>query len=354
MKNLNITAVIVNLLVAVLFGAMIAPILEINPLAITVPMFALGFLPKMVSNAAFALNTEVWVRDIQENLFANNLHVMKGINRSAFVKNLTVHEPQAGANPTVVKNRSSFPATVQKRTDTDRTWDIDEFTTDPFHIDDIEKTELSYDKRASILQQHLDTLNDNIGDEALFAWALNTGARQLRTTGVLGDGSLSPGATGNRRAIVKEDVRRMAALFDRDNVPANMRFMSVPSDVYYELFDDETMFNSRTIGRANLPDGVINEIFGFNVIKRSKVVVYDNAGTPAKKAVGAAAAATDNFGVVCWQNNSIVWAQGAIKVFAENAKPTFYGDLLSALVRYGTKVLRTDEKGVGTIIQAAS
>lgn len=354
MKNIRISAVIVNLLVAVLFGAAIAPILEVSVFAISAPMFALSLIPKGISSAAFALNTEVWVRDIQENLFANNMHATRGVNRSAFVNNLTVHEPQAGANPAIVKNRSTFPATVGKRTDAEVTWNIDEYSTDPIHIDDIEKTELSYDKRASVLQQHLDTLNDRIGDEALFGWASDTAARQVRTTGVLGDGSLSPGATGTRRALVKEDVRAMAALFDRDNVPSQNRFMSVPSDVYYELFDDDTMINSRTIGKAALPDGVVNELFGFNIVKRSKVVVYDDAGTPAKKAVGAAAAATDNFGIVCWQMNSVAYATGSIKVFAENNKPEWYGDIISALVRYGTRILRTDEKGVGVIVQAAS
>jgi len=86
-----------------------------------------------------AIEKEIWIDDIQENLFASNSFVARGVDHSQWIDNKTVHIPQAGANPTVEKDRASVPATIGQRTDTDLQYNMAEFTTDPILIRNLEE-----------------------------------------------------------------------------------------------------------------------------------------------------------------------------------------------------------------------
>lgn len=354
MKNLKISAVLINLFLSVLFaGAFtIATGIQMFPIA-TVVLFAASFIPGPYGVLSATIRTEAWVRDIKENLFDDNPHVTKGINHSSFVSDSIVNVPQAGANPNVEKNRTSLPATVQQRTDTNLTYNIDEYTTDPFLIPNADVNTLSYNKRQSILRQHIDTINDDIGDQAGFVYATDTTARQVKTTGAASGDALAPGATGTRLALVKEDIRKVAQIFDADKVPKAGRMIVLDSDMYWQLFDDDTMTNRDHIGKAGLPEGVVNRLFGIDIMVRSKIVVYDVAND--KKAPGASPVVTDHLGCVAFHRNSVSWALNGIKVLArdESQNPEWYGTILSAIVRYAAAVLRTDEKGIVSIVQAA-
>ena len=104
------------------------------------------------------VEVEMWSDFIASNLFKGYEFILRSFDASKYVlQGKVVHIPQAGGTPTVVKNRSSLPATAVKRTDTDVTYAIDEFTTDPVIIEDAASVQLSYDKMsdAGTSQAHL-------------------------------------------------------------------------------------------------------------------------------------------------------------------------------------------------------
>lgn len=299
-----------------------------------------------------ALQQEIWVNDIQEKLFAGAEFVTQSVDHSAFIENKIVHLPQAGTEPAIVKDRASYPATIAQRTDAEKTYQLAEFTTDPVHITDIDELQTSYDKRNSVLGQHIDILNDRIALETAFNWATDTAASQIVTSGSASSDALAPGATGTRLALTKEDVRKVAALFDRQNVPSTGRKLLLPSDMYYQLFADTTLLSGDYMNRSSQEAGVIAQLYGFDIMIRSAAAVFDESATVyTKKAVGAASAATDSLGALAWQINSVANALGDIKVFSDEDKPEYYGSIFSALVMHGSTVLRTDEKGIASIVQ---
>ena len=101
-----------------------------------------------------AIQKEIWEKSIVEGLFAPNSFLSKAFNADEYVEaGKIVHIPQAGAASKVEKNRTSLPATVKQRTDTDKTFELAAFTTDPVLIPDADKVELSYNKRESVLRQ---------------------------------------------------------------------------------------------------------------------------------------------------------------------------------------------------------
>ena len=109
-----------------------------------------------------ALNKQIWLNTIQENFYPDNSFAVKSVDDSAFVNNKTVHVPNAGAPSGVTVNRSNLPASVAKRVDNEMTYDIDEFTTDPVHIPNVETVELSYDKRNSVLSNDRQQLQKEV------------------------------------------------------------------------------------------------------------------------------------------------------------------------------------------------
>lgn len=296
-----------------------------------------------------ALQTEIWIRDIQEQLYADNMFLNYCVNHSEYVNNKIVHVPIAGSAPNVEIDRSVLPATIAERADTELTYQLAEFTTDPMLIRDLDEIQTSYNKRQSVLSHHVAEMADQIAQNTLVDWAAPT-ANVVPTTGALE--SIAPvGATGDRKALVLADLRSAAALMDRQNVPKNDRYAVMPSDMYYQLISDSTTLNAETMGTANLPSGVVRQLYGFNIVTRSSTAIYDAAN--AVKAVGAAPAADDNLAVICFQSGFVAKAMGSTKIFADEDKPEYYGSVFSAMQLHKGSKLRNDGKGTVAIVQSA-
>ena len=102
-----------------------------------------------------AIQKEIWTNHIQENLFKDNEFLNYAFNADQYVlMGKVVHIPNSGSTATIVKNRTSLPATVIQRTDIDITYSIDEFTTDPILIPNADTVELSYDKLSNVLSEY--------------------------------------------------------------------------------------------------------------------------------------------------------------------------------------------------------
>lgn len=348
----KITALLFNLLVATLLtAAMGAPtIIGIGAGLLT------GLLPGTPSGAlGMALQKEIWESDIVANLFADNSFLSKAYNADMFVlQGKVVHIPQAGTPSTVVKNRIELPATAVKRNDTEQTYALDEYTTTPRVIVDAEKVELSYDKRQSVISEDKEALIETVSNEFVTNWSPSAADAIVRTTGVAIPAHL-PSAIGNRKAFGRADCKVAQFKMNKGNVPKINRFCLIDSDMYSQLLDsmtekEETAFHAQ----ANLAEGTIGRLYGFSFYERSLAGKYSNAVTPAVKAWDVVGAATDNAAAIFWQQNSVERALGEVKAFDNPGDATYYGDILSFLIRAGGRIRRADSKGVVAVVQDAS
>src|SRR6188474_2421936 len=143
-----------------------------------------------------AIQKEIWTNHIQENLFKDNEFLNYAFNADQYVlQGKVVHIPNAGSSPSVVKNRSSLPATVTQRTDIDITYAIDEFTSDPILIPNADTIELAYDKLSSALSDSEAALRQLVADWMLYNWRAENASSIVRTTGANVTAHL-PSATG--------------------------------------------------------------------------------------------------------------------------------------------------------------
>lgn len=306
-----------------------------------------------------ALQREQWLSDIQENLFKDNAIINRAVNHDGFVNYKTVHVPQAGANPTITKNLGVFPATIAQRTDTELTYSMDTYYVAPIHIEAGQETAfLSYDKRMSVLNQHINTLEDVLTNNALYKWAPSGATRQVRTTGTAVGTALAPSATGTRNAITLADILKAKSILDAENVPASGRVLLLPSDMYNaQLLAIADVYQAQSYGQSALPSGVVTRIHGFDVMIRSTVVVYDATATPVIKAVNdsgapSSPAATDNLAALAYHPSFVAKAMGATEVLINEQVAEYYGSIVSSFQLFGASKMRTSQTGVVAIVQA--
>lgn len=363
MKPIKWGNLLFNLVMAALIGLGLHSVGVAAPVASIVggTVFASGFFIKMEKSASFfmAIQKEVWDTELVENLYKENpfLNYAYDLDKHVY-EGKVVHMSKAAAPPNVTKNRSSFPATIQRRTETDITFPLDVYTSDPERFEDADLHELAFDKRQEAIKDHAGAMFELIGDWALRDWFSKTDlsgtvtGHILRTTGTDVTAHLTS-ASGNRKKLLKEDLKAAQTYMNNKKISKKDRYALIDSEMFAQLCDDEDLkkrdgFNG---GELNIKEGVIAKLYGFMIMERATVLTFDNTATPVVKDPGAAAAATDNAGVLCWQKDAVSKALGQTKVFENEEVAEYYGDVLSALQRYGGRIRRAE--GVVAIVQAA-
>ena len=301
-----------------------------------------------------ALNISIWQTTLVENFYPDNSFASKSVDDSAYVKAKKVIIPNAGAPSKVRKNRTVKPATVNQRTDNDLEYEIDELTTDPIYIPNIDTVELSYDKRSSIISNDREQLRNAAEENILERWGLGVPSKNvLFTTGTTErEAHTSETATGKRKCITKADLLKIMTRMDADNVPKEGRHILLDAYMYADLLEnlsesDKWMFQNS----ADVQRGIVGKLWGLNVMTRSQVlrVKTDKSllGWDQEAVAGEMAAA------LAWHDKSVSRAMGEVKMFDSTNNPLYYGDIYSFLLRTGGSVRRYDKKGVYLLAEAA-
>lgn len=272
-----------------------------------------------------ALNKEVWVTDIRETLELGADFLKRMSDLSEFVTNGVIHLPQSGEATQIYKNVSAFPIGVAQRTDTDLTIAVDQYSTQAFNVSNIESFQLSYNKRDSVMGQHVRKLTEFIGNTVLQSITPTDPARTVTTSG----------------ALKYADIVKIAAILDKDNVSKANRNVEVPVDMYYELLQDENVLKQYISGfsGSTVASGQYVTLAGLNIYARPTVAT-----------IGTAMAG------VAYQKDSVGAALSNIDVFTDsgdgNGNPLYGGGtLMSACVWLGAGKLRADNKGIVALVR---
>lgn len=362
-------AFLVTLMFTVLFGINNPLETAISVTAIVgvlqLSLISLGFQSKAPKAAYMSLLTEVWSSQISENLYQNNDFMKRATDHSMWVRYKTVHVPQSGAKPTVEKNRSVLPATIGSRTDSELTYNLNQYTADPILITNLEELQISYAKRQSVLMNIMSQLQFVVSTQTLYTWAPAGASRIVRTSGSTSTTNLPhTTATGSRKMLTFADITAAKQILDNDYVPAEGRVLLVPAYMYNtDLLNIAGVIQAYAFGQAVAPTGVVARVAGFDIMIRPDVLVYDNTATPVIKGIEGdgtltSAAATDNGAILAYHPNFVAHALGSITPYYNagsngSGLPEYYGSIFSAEVMHGASLLYSSQKGVVAIVQAA-
>lgn len=305
---------------------------------------------------AEALKT-LFSREVQSEIFPKwEFYKNSKMDGSPNADQASVDIGQSGS-VTVERNRdTSSEATSAKRTDTTLSYSLVHLSTDPIHVPDADEIVLAYSKRQDIVQAFAGALNSAAAKELLYAWApaVANKIQYVRTTGADSADNLPHAtATGTRKSVTKADLVKAFTLMNNQDIPEKGRYLVIPATMYGNIVNIDDFVSAEKIGRANLVDGAIGRILGFDVFMRSEGVLYTNVTDPVKKAVDATLAVSDNNSAICYQRDFVRRSEGRTRIFYNPGMAKVYGDQMSADLRVGGSHARTDAKGVVAIIQAA-
>lgn len=345
-----------------IFGGFLMMIMALMVSAITalpaVPvaggLYLASMLPKPKGAAMMALDVEMWKPWIVEILFKNNEFLNYARNADEYVLNgSVVHIPNSGPASLVVRNRGSLPATVTQRTDVDVTYALDEFTSDPRLLQFTEGQIISYDKMNSMMGQDMRAIKQLVAEWMLYHWAATDASKIVKTTGDAVAVHLSS-ATGNRKAVKLENLEEIQALFDEKDVPDGDRFAMFDARMHQQLVNTMTPTQYKDFSKAlDQSKGIVGELFGFKIMKRSTALRYDNAATPVPKNPDAIGAAADNASALFWHRDWVERAIGTAELFEKLRDPQYYGDIYSLLIRAGGRKVEQNGTGVVSLVQDA-
>lgn len=340
-----------------LMAIMITPVIGANligTLSVFFGLAMLSFVPMPNGVAMMAVTREIWTKDIVDNLYKNNDWAARAFNADMYVlMGKVVHIPVAGAASAVTKNASSFPVNAVKRTDTDITYNIDTFYTTPRHIEQIEKYELEYDKRQSVLGEDQSALIQAAMNNLLYLWGPAV-ANVVLTSGGSTPATLT-GATGNRKKFDKAEISTIKKLMDKADIPAAGRVAVLTADHHIDFLNSLTDAERTDVGRvADLKTGLIGKYLGFDIYMRSTVLRYrglDAAVAKVDEQDGAYAATVDDRAAsLIYHESCVERAKGDVDIFDEPRKAEYYGDIVSMTLRLGGRIRRTS--GVYAAVEA--
>lgn len=368
--KLNFKNLLYNAVMALLVGFVIAFVFGGSPTIPAAVIFGIGCClpakPAVAPASPFAfmaIQREIWVDTIEENIYPDNSFMMQSRDDGAFLEGKTVKLNQAGNKPAAKKNRTVLPATAAKREDTTADYDIDEYTTDPVVVQKTEEIEANYDKRQSVMFDQTEVLKTLVAEGMAYAWSPTLGVNIIRTSGASRDPykvfQLGAGKVPRKR-ITKDDIEKAATILNSQDVPQDGRFMLIDALLVRDLLAISEYTSLEKIGTAVLIKGAIGMVMGFQVFVRSSTVIYDN-DDDTKMDFAEVLSSNDNVSTLFWQKNYVRRCfggstNGGIEVFEDsgsngNGNPLFYGTIISAMVRSGGRAARADERGIVVLVE---
>jgi hypothetical protein len=225
-------------------------------------------------------------------------------------------------------------------------YSIDKFNTPPIYVEDANEAVINYSKRMDIMGDHIAQLNTTIAERIGTSWCPADGSALLKTTG----GTRPSSAGGSAvNAVTYNDILALMTLLDSQDVPSNDRFLLCSANMYADLLRLPEFISTDFQKGMPVVNGVVGEILGFKVYKRSRAVRYGNtfdlidAGDETKT--------TDRDAIIAWQKSFVRRAEGNAKTFGRFDDPEYLGSIINAMVRAGGSKGRNTGNGVTVLIQ---
>jgi len=301
---------------------------------------------------AAELLTRYFTNEIIPNLFPSTGFMTRAKRDDDKVNNSTVELQNAGPVPNVAVDRVVLPAPIGQRTDTPHNYAIEELTSDPTLLRNIEiLLEMGgLNKRADILKDHIAAIREKMAKRILVKWATGVTAK-VPTSGTARVAESKNGVqTGNRNAVAVADIANVQQYFHKTDVLPENEDLNGVAVIPYSMKTDLIKIAQFTdaeksgAGRSSLPAGVLARAFGFDWYVRSEALLLDTGDT--LKAEGAAEATSDQNTAIFYSPSYVRLAMGAVRADVSEYKPEYYGHIMSALAMFGGTAARNDKKGI--------
>ncbi len=340
--------IILSLMFNLLFGALVALVAGVSPVAGAATGLGVSFLlPAMGAGLKATVYREVWTGETIK-AFRNSVEsigwLKRLVNKSKYVKNNVIHFVDLGGDPDVLVNNTTYPLEVQALEDGDKAVTLDKYQTKPTPITDDELYASSYDKMASVIERHRDKV-----DETKIARALHSlapASNKAKTPLLLTSGATA--ADGTRKMMTRKDIIALKKAFDKQKVPVSGRVLVLCPDHVNDLLESDQKFADQY---HNYTTGKISNMYGFEVFEFTDAPLFD-ATAKTKKAYGAVAGENDMTGSVAFYAGNCIRMEGDTNAYLSEAKTDPQNQRNLYNVRHFFMALPLKERAMGAIVSA--
>lgn len=285
-----------------------------------------------------ALLKEVWLDQLMKNFYPQTSFLNFAVDFSAFVEYDKLNMAEVGVAPEVLINNTTYPISVQGRTDTPISIELDLYETVNTIVREPEAVELSYDKLESVIYGHRQSLQAKAGMKAAHAFTPTKDTRDtpiIVTTGDVNDGF---------KRLVPENILKLKRRFDELDInPENRNLVLHPAHLEDLILYDLKAFKDLTEWK----DGNPSRFAGFNILQFTKTPVF-NSDTMQKKAFGAVADNKDTYCSFAFCSDEVMKADGAVKMYIKEHDPEQRATIIGFDKRFIAMPIRN--KGIGAIV----
>lgn len=290
------------------------------------------------------LRKEVWVKQLLKNYYTDSSFLKYTKDFSALVENDAINIAEAGVDPTVLINNTTYPIAVSQRVDSNNRIELDLFETENTLVRNPEAIEYSYDQVESVIMGHRNTLRSTTAQKAAHAFAPAEDTTETPVIVTTGEAS----ADGTRKRLKIVDILTMKERFDAFDVPLEDRFLVLhPFHLTDLILEDTKAFKDIT----DIVNGMPKRFAGFNILQFSKPAIYDFS-TMQKKSYGAIAGANDTFCSFAYYKEEVMKADGLVKMYKRDDDPEERGTIVGFDKRFIAVPIRN--KAIGAIVSSLS
>lgn len=286
------------------------------------------------------LQKEVWVAQLMENFYSETSFLNHVKDFSGLTENDAINLAEAGIDPVVLINNTTYPIGVVQRVDAPIRIELDKFETENTLVRRPEVIEYAYDQLENVLMGHRSVLRIRTAEKAAHAYAPQEDTPDtpvIATTGATKDG---------RKALTFDDIFDLKERFDNAGIPLEKRYLVLhPSHVTDLLRLDVKAFKDM----MDFVNGQPKRFAGFGMLQFSVTATYDFT-TMEKKAFGDPAGVDDVFSSLAFYGEEVMKADGEIYMYIREDDPEQRGTIVGFDKRFIAVPIRN--KGIGSIVSA--
>lgn len=286
-----------------------------------------------------ALIPEVWVAQmLLEKFLPDGSWVNRSLDMSELVNYDKINFAEAGADPDVLRNNSTYPVPAVERSDTALELPLDTWDTKNTVVRNLEQKQLSYNKMESVVRGHRRALSRLIQQDASYYWCPDSDTAQtpiIESTGPVVNG---------KRELALEDLSKMQEKFDEIVEEDGRVMVANPAAKHHIRKQDIDLFKAFSMVGSGKPV----DMFGFDIGTSQYLPVYTAAKN--KRAYGHTPTASDRKVLALFYHDQYVMrALGTTDVFQRTKDPEHRGDMLGYQQRGILRALK--QRNIGVIIE---
>lgn len=290
---------------------------------------------------AATLNKQVWIDQILEGFYPDSSFLKYAKDFSGLVEYDKINMAEAGVDPNVLINNTTYPIKVVQRIDTPISIELDKFETENTLIRRPEVIEYSYDQLESVIRGHRQSLRAKTAEKAAHAYAPQKDSEFTPVIYTTGE------AVNGRKRLTFEDIITLKGRYDSVDIPLEDRFLVLaPEHATDLLLGDIKLFKDLT----NLKDGKPFNFAGFSMLQFSKMAKYEVNSTSKvlEKVAFGTETASKMFCSFAFHADEVMKADGEMFMYANENDAKERGTIVGFDKRFIALPMRN--KGIGAIV----